>query len=105
MYAIIELGGKQHNVQKGDILEVEKQGKAQENKDITLEKVLLISRGSSVEIGQPYVKGARVVAQVVAQVKGPKIMSFKYRRRKNSLWRKGHRQQLTKLKIKDIVAD
>jgi large subunit ribosomal protein L21 len=103
MYAIIEVGGRQYSVQKGDVLEVEKQEKAQEEKDITLEKVLLVSKGSSVEIGKPYVKGAHIVAQVMAQTKGPKIMSFKYRRRKNSHWHKGHRQQLTRIKIKEIT--
>jgi len=102
MYAIIEVGGKQYSVQKGDVLEVEKQEIAEENKDLTVEKVLLVSKGDSVEIGRPYVKGAQVVAEVIAQVKGPKVMSFKYRRRKNSHWHKGHRQQLTRIKIKEI---
>ncbi|MBN1912796.1 MAG: 50S ribosomal protein L21 [Candidatus Omnitrophica bacterium] len=102
MYAIIEVGAKQYNVKKGDIIEVEKQG-AQEGKDIKLDKVLLVSKDKKVEIGQPYLKEVNVQAEVLAQVKGPKLISFKYRRRKSSHWKKGHRQKLTRLKIKDII--
>jgi len=101
MYAIIEVGAKQYSVKKGDIIDVEKQA-AKEGKDITLDKVLLVSKEKKVELGQPYLKEAKVEAQVLKHLKGEKVISFKYRRRKSSHWKKGHRQQLTRLKIKDI---
>lgn len=101
MYAIIEVGAKQYSVKKGDVIEVEKLDSAA-GKDIVLEKVLLVSKDKKVEVGQPYLKGARVEAAVLGQIKGEKVVSFKYRRRKSSHWKKGHRQQLTRLKIKEI---
>jgi large subunit ribosomal protein L21 len=102
MYAIIEVGGKQYQVKKDDIIEVDRQD-VQIGKDVTLDKVLMVSGENSVEIGQPYLKEAKVKALVLGQTKGAKVTSFKYRRRKSSHWKKGHRQQLTRLKIKDIV--
>jgi len=101
MYAIIEVGGKQYSVKKDDIIEVEKQD-APEGKEITLDKVLLVSKDKKVEIGTPYIKEAKVVTAVLKQIKAKKVISFKYRRRKSSDWKKGHRQQLTRLKIKEI---
>jgi large subunit ribosomal protein L21 len=104
MYAIIEVGAKQHLVKKDDIIEVEKQD-AQEGSEIVLDKVLLVSHNNKIEVGQPYLKEAKVKVEVLKQFKGKKIISFKYRRRKSSHWKKGHRQQLTRLKIKEIHLD
>ncbi|MDD5431377.1 MAG: 50S ribosomal protein L21 [Candidatus Omnitrophica bacterium] len=104
MYAIVEVGAKQYNVKKDDIIEVEKQVVA-DGKDIVLDKVLLACKDKKVEIGQPYLKQAKVVATVLKQTKADKVISFKYRRRKSSHWTKGHRQQLTCLKIKEIKLD
>ncbi len=101
MYAIIEVGAKQYRVKEKDVIEVEKQD-AQNNKEIILKKVLLISQGKGLEIGQPYLKGASVKAEILDNPKAKKVISFKYRRRKASHWKKGHRQQLTRLKIKEI---
>jgi len=101
MYAIIEVGAKQYTIKKGDIIDVEKQA-VKEGRDITLNKVLLVSKDKKVDLGQPYVKDAKVEAVVLKQIKGEKVISFKYRRRKASHWKKGHRQQLTRLKIKEI---
>ena len=101
MYAIIEVGAKQYTIKKGDIIEVEKQA-VKEGQDITLNKVLLVSKDKKVDVGQPYVKEAKVEAEVLKHIKGEKVISFKYRRRKSSHWKKGHRQQLTRLKIKEI---
>jgi large subunit ribosomal protein L21 len=101
MYAVIELGGKQQLVKKGDVIQVEKQ-EVDDDKDIIVENVLLVGDGEKLEIGQPFVKGAKVVATVVKQIKGEKTIAFKYRRRKSSHTKKGHRQKLTELKIKDI---
>ncbi|MDP2831686.1 MAG: 50S ribosomal protein L21, partial [Candidatus Omnitrophota bacterium] len=101
-YAIIEVGSKQYNVTKDDIIEVNKQVAAKGD-DISIDKVLLVSDGKKVEIGQPYVSGANVQAVVVKQMMGEKTTAYKHRRRKNSHWEKGHRAQLTELKIKAIV--
>ena len=101
MYAIVEVGAKQYNVEKDDIIQVDKQV-VDKGKVIILDKVLLVSKDKKVEIGQPYVKGAKVEATVLRQSKGEKTTAYKYRRRKSSHWEKGHRAQLTELKIKSI---
>ncbi len=103
MYAIIEVGAKQYNVKKEDVIEVSRQD-IKEGKEIKLDKVLLLSKDKKVEVGQPYLKDVRVSAEVLGQTKGEKVISFKYRRRKSSHWTKGHRDKLTRIKIKDIVA-
>ena len=101
MYAIIEVGAKQHTVKKGDILEVEKL-EAEEGKGLVFDKVLLVSEGDKVEIGYPYIKGASVKAELLCQIKADKVITYKYRRRKASHRKKGHRQKLTRIKIEEI---
>ena len=103
MYAIIEVGSKQYSVTKDDIIEVNKQVAAKGD-NISIDKVLLVSDGKKVEIGQPYVLGAKVDAIVLKQSLGEKTTAYKHRRRKNSHWEKGHRAQLTELKIKSIIS-
>jgi large subunit ribosomal protein L21 len=102
MYAIIEVGSKQYSVKKDDIIEVNKQVVAKGD-NISIDKVLLVSDGEKIHIGQPYVKGAKVDVTVLKQSLGEKTTAYKHRRRKNSHWEKGHRAQLTELKIKFIV--
>ena len=104
MYAIVELGAKQYVVKKDDIIEVEKLD-FPDGKEIALDKVLLVSKEKKIEIGKPYLKEAKVSAVVLEQAKGEKVISYKYRRRKSSHWTKGHRQQITRLKIKEIAID
>ena len=101
MYAIIETGGKQEKVAVGDVLNVEL---LSNKKDVTFNKVLLLCDGDKVEVGRPYVKGAKVSAEIVDQIRGPKVVAFTYRRRKSSRRIHGHRQSLTKIKITDIHA-
>jgi len=101
MYAIIEVGAKQYQVKKGDILEVERQD-TQEGKEISLNKVLLVYKDKKLDIGRPYLKSCHVKAEVLKQIKSKKVVSFKYRKRKSSHWTKGHRQRITRLKIKEI---
>ena len=101
MYAIIEVGAKQYSVKKGDTLEVERLSAA-EGKEVSLDKVLLVSKDNKAQIGQPYLKGAKVGAEVLKHFKDENKVSFKYRRRKSSHWEKGHRQLLTRIKIKEI---
>jgi large subunit ribosomal protein L21 len=101
MYAIIEVGAKQFNVKKGDIIEVEKL-EAEAGKSVVLDKVLLVSDDDKLEVGKPYIKGASIKIEVLAQIKADKVVSYKYRRRKASHTKKGHRQKLTRIKIEDI---
>jgi large subunit ribosomal protein L21 len=101
MYAIIEVGAKQFNVKKGDIIEVEKL-EAEAGKSAVLDKVLLVSQDDKLEVGKPYIKGASVKIEVLNQFKADKVISYKYRRRKASHTKKGHRQKLTRIKIEDI---
>jgi len=101
MYAIIETGGKQEKVAVGDILNVEL---LTNKKDVTFNKVLLLSDGDKVEVGKPYVKGAKVSAEILEQFRAPKVIAFTYRRRKSSRRIHGHRQSLTKIKITEIAS-
>jgi large subunit ribosomal protein L21 len=103
MYAIIEVGAKQYQVQKGDKILVEKFD-APVKGEVSIKEVLLVVDGDDVKIGQPHVKGASVTAVVQRETKGEKTISFKYRRRKASHTTKGHRQQLMELAIKNIAA-
>lgn len=101
MYAVLELAGKQYKVSPKDVIEVNKL--TQEKGDqVSFDKVLLVSDGKKVEVGQPYVAGASVEAEVVEQTKGRKVTAYKYLRRKDSHKKIGYRAQLTKLLIKKI---
>lgn len=103
MYAVIELGGKQQLVAVGDKITVEKQ-EIEDGKSLIVDNVLLTVDDDKIQVGAPYVKGASVEAKLLKQTKGPKIDSFKYRRRKASHTKKGHRQKLTELEITKIKA-
>ena len=103
MYAIIETGGKQLKVEKGDEIFVEKLD-AEAGAEVVFDKVVLVS-DKTAKVGAPYVKGAKVTAEVNKQGKGKKIMIFKYKPKKGSTRRRqGHRQPYTKLTIKSIEA-
>lgn len=102
-YAVIQTGGKQYRVSEGDVIEVEKLD-VEAGADARFEQVLLVSDGASVSIGSPLVSGAAVTAEVVEQTKAPKVIAFKYKRRKGYHRTVGHRRQITRLKIKTISA-
>jgi large subunit ribosomal protein L21 len=102
MYAVIETGGKQYRVEVGTELEVELLD-AEPGKTITLERVLLVADGDQASIGRPLVDGAEVSAEILRLDRGPKLISFKYRPKARSRVKKGHRQELTVLRISDIV--
>jgi large subunit ribosomal protein L21 len=102
MYAVIETGGKQYRVEVGTELEVELLD-VEPGKTITLERVLLVADGSNSTIGRPLVSGAEVSAEIVRQTRGEKLISFKYRPKARSRVKKGHRQELTVLRINDIT--
>ena len=99
MYAVIETGGKQQKVVPGDILDVE----LLENKQsVTFGNVLLIADGDNVSIGTPYVKGAKVSAKVMGNVKDDKVTTFKYKNKINYHRTIGHRQNYTRVQIEEI---
>lgn len=102
MYAIVELGAKQYVVKKDDVIEVEKL-EAEKGKEIMIDNVLLVSDEDKINIGQPFLKDAKVKAVVLGQTKTAKTIVYKYRRRKSSHNKKGHRQQLTRIKIGEIT--
>ena len=101
-YAIIKTGGKQYRVSQGDVIEVEKLG-GDAGSEATFSEVLLVADGNDIKSGDA-LQGATVVAEVVEQIKGPKVLAFKYRRRKGYHRTVGHRRKLTRLKIKSIPA-
>lgn len=102
MYAIIETGGKQYRVQQGDTIYVEKLD-LQDDATVDFD-VLLLGKDDGVSIGKPLVDGAKVTAKVAGQVKGQKIIVYKYKSKKNYRRKQGHRQPYTKLEITGIQA-
>ncbi len=103
MYAIIKSGSKQYRIEKNSEIDVEKISLRPRAKTITLDSVLLLSAAKEIHVGTPYLKNVSVKAEVIEPIiKTDKVISFKYRKRKDSHWRKGHRQKLTRLKIKEI---
>jgi large subunit ribosomal protein L21 len=102
MYAVIETGGKQYRVEVGTELEVELLD-VEPGKTVTLDRVLLVADGDEAAIGQPVVSGAAVSAEVLRQARGEKVIAFKYRPKARRRVKKGHRQELTVLRISDIT--
>lgn len=101
MYAVLETGGKQYKVSQGDVISVERLS-AKPGEKVELNKVLMIG-GEKTVIGNPVVKSAKVIGEVVGEDRGDKIIVFKMKRRKNYRRTNGHRQAFTSLKITDIV--
>jgi large subunit ribosomal protein L21 len=101
MYAVIEAGGKQYRVEVGTELEVDLLD-VEPGQEITLDRVLLVADGDESAIGQPTVADAAVSAEVVRQARGEKLISFKYRPKARTRVKKGHRQELTILRITDV---
>ncbi|RHZ90953.1 50S ribosomal protein L21 [Cereibacter sphaeroides] len=103
MFAVLKTGGKQYKVQAGDVLRVEKLA-CEAGDKIQFNDILMVG-GDSVTVGAPFVAGAAVQAEVIAQIKGEKTIHYVKRRRKHSSQRtKGHRQQLTLLRVTDVLA-
>jgi large subunit ribosomal protein L21 len=101
MYAIIEEGGRQFRVTGGDTIEIDREVKADE-KSITFDRVLFVGGEGQPRIGAPLVSGATVTADVIGPMKGPKIDTYKYRRRKRYHKKTGHRQKYTSVKVTGI---
>lgn len=102
MYAIIESCGKQYKVAQGDVVFFEKLD-AEEGKKVSFDNVVFVAEGETIEVGNPYVKGAKVEGKVVSHGKGKKIIVFKYKAKKNYRRKQGHRQPYTKVEITTIT--
>ena len=103
MYAVIQTGGKQYKVKRGEEIRVEKMiGKVGD--EVYFDNVLLVSKEDTVTVGSPVLENARVVAKITKHGRGPKIVVFKYKRRKGYRKKQGHRQDFTGVKITQIEA-
>lgn len=103
MFAVIRTGGKQYKVAKDNTLKVEKLA-AEKGQKIELDQVLMVSSEGKTSIGEPLLSGAKVVVEVLDQIRDDKVLVFKKRRRKNYRRTKGHRQELTVIRVTDIKA-
>ena len=104
MYAVIETGGKQYRVEVGMELEIELL-EAGPGESVSFDRVLLVADGAAASIGRPVVANATVSGEIVRRDRGEKLISFKYRPKARSRVKKGHRQELTVVRISDIVLD
>jgi large subunit ribosomal protein L21 len=101
MYSVIKTGGKQHRVIEGDVIAIEKidgdRGEA-----VVFDQVLMVEKEGDIRVGRPVVEGAKVVGEILAQIKGDKLTVYKTKKRKGYHKKTGHRQQLTSMKIREI---
>ena len=104
MYAIIETGGKQYRVEKGDVIDVELIGAKSAGDKVEFKNVLFLNTGSAVKIGTPHVAKSIVQAEFVQEARGPKVVAFKYKQRKPVRRKVGHRQRYSRVKITEIIA-
>src|SRR3954471_5527802 len=103
MFAVIRTGGKQYRVAAEDLIKVDKV-RGDPGEIVQFGEVLVVG-GDSVTLGQPTISGASVAAEVLEQGRGPKIIAFKKRRRKNSRRKRGHRQEFTLVRVTEILTD
>ena len=104
MYAVVKTGGKQYRVQEGDVLRVEKLS-GDVGAEIAFDDVLLFSDGENLQVGTPILDNVAVTGRIVEQGKAPKILVFKYKRRKRYRRKQGHRQPYTAIQIDSIQAN
>jgi large subunit ribosomal protein L21 len=104
MYAVVKTGGKQYRVQEGDVLRVEKLP-GDVGAEIAFDDILLFSDGENLQVGTPNLDNIAVIGHIVEQGKAPKIIVFKYKRRKRYRRKQGHRQPYTAIKIDSIQAN
>jgi large subunit ribosomal protein L21 len=102
MYAIIETGGKQYRVEKGDIIDVELVEAAKDGK-VEFKNILFLHDGNQAKIGSPHLTSSLVKGELIEEVKGPKVIAFTYKQRKNIRRKVGHRQTYSQVKITDII--
>jgi large subunit ribosomal protein L21 len=102
MYAVVETGGKQYRVQEGDVITVEKLN-VEAGEKVVFDKVLVAGEGADIKVGKPYLEGCTVNAEVVENGKGPKVIIFKYKSKKDYRKKQGHRQPYTMVKIESVT--
>jgi len=102
MYAIIETGGKQYRVEKDEIIDVELLD-SEKGKAVVFKNVLFLSDGKQITVGAPYIATSSVKGELLGEVKGEKVISFKYKKRKGVRRKVGHRQTYHRVKITEIV--
>lgn len=103
MFAIIQIGSTQFKVSEGDVINANRMPD-EKGASVVLDKVLMYVNGDDVRVGTPYLKDVKVTAKVGTHPRGPKVVAFKFRRRKNYARKVGHRQDLTALNITKIAA-
>ena len=101
-YAIVSTGSKQYRVEPKNVIEIERLNLPENQKEVSLEQVLFIRDGEKIHVGDPWVKGASVLCDYLGEFRAPNVISLKYRRRKASRKKHGHRQDLIRLLVKEI---
>ncbi len=104
MYAVIREGGKQYKVEPGKSIEIDLKGNANKGDTIEHTEVLMVSKDGETQVGTPTVENAKVISEVQGHTKGRKLIVMKFRRRKDSRTKRGHRQKYTRIKVKEIVS-
>ena len=104
MYAVITDRQRQYTVREGDVIDCDSMANAEPGQSITFDQVALVSNEGNVRIGKPTVDGASVQAEIVGETKGEKLVVFRFKRRKNSRTKTGHRQRYTRVRITSITA-
>lgn len=104
-YAIVEVKGMQYRVQEGDKLTVPFLYEKKEGEEIILDKILFYREGEDIRIGQPYLEGIRIKAKILEHYKLPKIIVFKFKRKKNYRRKYGHRQRASKIEILEFLKE
>ncbi|MEI6421732.1 MAG: 50S ribosomal protein L21 [Lentisphaerota bacterium] len=103
MYAIIATSGRQYRVNKSDVIDVDLMS-GKEGETVTFKEVLAAGEGKDIQLGTPTVKGVTVTGEIIKHFRGPKLIAFKIKRRKGYRKTKGHRSELTRVKITSIEA-
>ena len=102
MYVIVQVAGSQYRVKEGDMIDTNRL-EHKEGESITLDQVLFFANDKDIQVGQPYLKNVKITAKVLKHGRAPKVIAFKFRRRKNYARTVGHRQDLTTLNITKIA--
>lgn len=104
MYAIINDSNQQTTVRAGDVITCDLKASAQAGETIVFDQVLLVGNEGTVQVGKPTVSGASVTGEILGEIKGPKLVAFRFKRRKNIRVKRGHRQRYTRVRITEINA-
>lgn len=102
-YAIISSGNKQYRVSEGDIIDVDLMS-LEKNQSVKFDKVLLVNKQGGIQVGNPHVTKAVVQGEVLGHLRAPKVIAYKYKKRKNYRRKIGHRQNYTRIKVTEITA-